>query len=132
VRDAQGKLRAAVADFREALDLARRWRLEVIPSDAVRGQFGVNLQNLYSGFIQAAGRLYLATSQPALLRESFEAAEENRAASLRALVTESGDWQRGLPSGVWAAFWRGCEPPKSLCYGANRRPPGPGAAVASA
>jgi CHAT domain-containing protein/tetratricopeptide (TPR) repeat protein len=97
VRDAQGKLRAAVADFREAMDLARRWRLEVIPADAVRVSLEVNLQNLYSGFIQAAGRLYLTTRQPALLRESFEAAEENRAASLRALVTASDDGQRGLP-----------------------------------
>jgi CHAT domain-containing protein len=97
VRVAQGNLRAAVTDFRRALDLARRWRLEVIPADAVRVSLEVNLQQLYAGFIQAAGRLYLATRQPELLRESFEAAEENRAASLRALVTESDEWQRALP-----------------------------------
>jgi len=97
VRMAQGNLAGAVADFRTAMDLARRWRLEVIPADAVRVSLEVGNQELYSGFIQAANRLYLATRQASLLRESFEAAEENRAASLRALATAGDDWRRGLP-----------------------------------
>jgi CHAT domain-containing protein/tetratricopeptide (TPR) repeat protein len=97
VRMAQGNLGGAVADFRTAMDLARRWRLEVIPADAVRVSLEVGLQELYAGFIQAASGLYLATRQASLLRESFEAAEENRAASLRALVTAGDDWRRGLP-----------------------------------
>ncbi|MGA2327322.1 MAG: CHAT domain-containing protein [Bryobacteraceae bacterium] len=97
VRMAQGNLEGAVADFRTAMDLARRWRLEVIPADAVRVSLEVGLQQLYAGFIQAANQLYLATRQASLLRESFEAAEENRAASLRALVTAGDDWRRGLP-----------------------------------
>ncbi len=97
LRMAEGNLRAAVADFRTGLDLARRWRLEVIPAAAVRVSMEVELQQLYSGFIAAANRLYSATRDPALVRESFEAAEENRAASLRALIADPGDWQRGLP-----------------------------------
>jgi len=98
LRMAEGNLRAAVADFRTALDLARRWRLEVIPTAAVRVSMEVELQQLYSGFIEAAVRLYAATRDAALVRESFEAAEENRAASLRALITDPGDWRRGLPA----------------------------------
>lgn len=97
VRVAQGDLVNAVEDFRTAVDLARRWRLEVVPADAVRVSMEVELQQLYSGFIHAANQLYLTTRQPSLLRETFEAAEENRAASLRALVTDREDWQRGLP-----------------------------------
>jgi tetratricopeptide (TPR) repeat protein len=97
VRLAQGDLTGALSDFRTALDLARRWRLEAIPADAVRVSLEVELQQLYSGFIQAANRLYLVNHNPALVSESFEAAEENRAASLRALITKRGDSHRGLP-----------------------------------
>ncbi len=97
VRHAAGDLRGAAADLRTGMDLARRWRAEVIPAAAVRVSMEVELQQLYSAFIEAATRLYAVTRNPALVRESFEAAEENRAASLRALIADPGDWQRALP-----------------------------------
>jgi len=97
VRMAQGNFEGALADFGAAVDLARRWRLEALPADAVRVGMEVGLEDLYSGYIEAAGRLYRRRPSAALLRGSFEAAEDNRAASLRALITDRGDSQRGLP-----------------------------------
>ncbi len=97
LRQAEGNLRAAAADFRTGLNLARSWRAEVIPAAAVRVSMEVELQQLYSAFIDAANNLYSQTHESALVRESFEAAEENRAASLRALMADAGDWQRLLP-----------------------------------
>lgn len=108
---AQGSLREAVDDFRAALDLARRWRLEIVPADSVRVSMEVELQQLYSAFIQAANRLYRETGRAALVRETFEAAEENRAASLRALITSRDDLEKRLPPryGEVLAQLRGAE-----------------------
>lgn len=97
VRMAQGRLREAVADFRVAMESARRWRLEVLPADSVRVSSEVGLQEIYSSFIQAGNRLYFQTGRGALAQETFEAAEENRAASLRALLAAPEDWREKLP-----------------------------------
>ncbi len=81
---AGGDLEQGVADFRAALVLARRWRLAALPSDALRVSLEIDLDGLYSDFIDAANTLYLANGRAALVREAFEAAEENRGCSLRA------------------------------------------------
>ena len=46
--------------------------------------------------------LYLETRDPALIRETFEAVEENRAGSLRAVFSR-GRWAD--PSGLPPAYW---------------------------
>ena len=97
VRMAQGRLAEALADFRVALDSARRWRLEVLPADSVRVSSEVGLQEIYTSFIEAGNRLYFQTGQGALVRDTFGAAEENRAASLRALLAGPEDWREKLP-----------------------------------
>jgi CHAT domain-containing protein/tetratricopeptide (TPR) repeat protein len=97
LRVAQGRLPDAVRDFRHALVLANQWRLEVLPTDSVRLSTGVGLAQLYSSFIRAAGELYDRTKRRALARETFEAAEELRAATLRTAGRGGADWRSRLP-----------------------------------
>jgi tetratricopeptide (TPR) repeat protein len=97
LRMEEGNEAAALEDFRSGLELARRWRVEVLPADAMRVGMEVEVNRLYSGFIRAAVGLYRKTGRRGLAREAFEAAEENRAASLRALVGGMDGWQSLLP-----------------------------------
>lgn len=92
----QGDLAKALPDLRSALELARR--LDVVPTDDDRVTFESGLAELYSLFIDAGNRLYLQNHDPALKAEIFEAAEENRAASLRALVPQPHGWRSRLPA----------------------------------
>ncbi|PYT26490.1 MAG: hypothetical protein DMG57_21470 [Acidobacteria bacterium] len=97
---AQGKVAEAFADFRQ-LDLARQWHLEVLPADATRISSEVRLQQIYASFIDTGNRLYFSAGRAELARETFRAAEENRASSLYQLLSEAGDWRRRLPAGYW-------------------------------
>jgi len=102
VRMAAGRAEAAFADFQKALELAREWRLEVLPTDFTRISSEVELQEIYSSFIESANQSYLASgSRPELAAESFRAAEENRAASLHALLREPNDRRATLPDEYW-------------------------------
>ena len=87
-KDARGKTAEALADYRAARDGARAWRLEVLPVDAVRISADVGLHEIYSAYAASAGRLHLQTGRSDLARESFLAAEENRAASLRESLSD--------------------------------------------
>jgi CHAT domain-containing protein/tetratricopeptide (TPR) repeat protein len=102
---ARGELRArehrlpeALCDFRTALELARAWRLELLPSDAMRTSAEVTLDELYSSFIRTAGELYFETGRVSLAREAFVAAEEIRAVSLRATLAQGAGWRDRLPA----------------------------------
>ena len=97
VRVAEGNAAAALEDFRSGIELARRLRVEVLPADAMRIGMEVEMQQLYAAFIRTAIGIYKATGRQKLAREAFEAAEENRAASLRALVSGADGWQSLLP-----------------------------------
>jgi len=96
-----GNLQEAFRDFGLALEGARAWRLEVVPADFARVGSEIRLSEIYSSYIDAGNRLYLATGQRELMRETFQAAEENRAASLRALQALPGDWRERLPGKYW-------------------------------
>ena len=95
LRVMQGDFTGAMVDLRSALELARR--LEIIPTDDNRVTFESELADLYSLFIDTGNRLYAANHDPRLKNEIFEAAEENRAASLRALVPQPDGWRAKLP-----------------------------------
>jgi CHAT domain-containing protein len=86
VRLAQGRLREALEDLRIAVRLARAWRWSAPPYDAARTGAEGMLDQVYSALVEAGNRLYLGTGDPALIRETFETAEENRAGSLRELL----------------------------------------------
>jgi CHAT domain-containing protein len=103
VRLQQGRTAEAVDDLRTALRLARAWRWSAPPDDASRiGNEGW-LDQVYSTFIEAGNRLCLETGDRALIRETFEAAEENRASSLRALFKERQAQIAELPPSYWDA-----------------------------
>lgn len=99
VREAQGRHDEALADFRTALDLGRRFRLDILPADSTRVLADIRLDDIYSSFVESAASGALRYARPSLENEAFQAAEENRAASLRALLAE--DWRARLPSAYW-------------------------------
>jgi CHAT domain-containing protein len=101
VRLAQGRLREALEDLRIAARLARAWRWSAPPYDAARTGAEGMLEQVYSALVEAGNRLYLETGDPALIRETFEAAEENRASSLRELL-----FGRRVTSVDVAASWK--------------------------
>jgi len=97
VRLAQGRLREALEDLRIALRLGRAWRWSAPADDAIRVGTEGMLDQVHAAFIEAGNRLYLETRDPALLRETFAADEENRSASLRALLAEPKSAGQDLP-----------------------------------
>jgi len=101
LRLAQGEIWRAHEDFRLALDLARNYRLAVPASDATRVSLEGLLQDVYGSFAETGSRLYFETGAPALARETFEAVEENRAASLGARLDEQKLLRRNLPPIYW-------------------------------
>ena len=100
LNQAKAQLQEAFTDFGNALDCVRRWRAEVLPADTFRISSEVELQQVYSSYIEAGSRLYEQTRQKQFAEETFAAAEESRAASLRALWVGS-DLTRKLPDAYW-------------------------------
>jgi CHAT domain-containing protein len=98
---AEGKIRRAHADFRLALELVRNYRVAVPASDAIRIGLEGLLQDVYASFAETGSRLYSETGRPDLARETFEAVEENRAASLKARLDERKQLWRNLPAVYW-------------------------------
>ncbi len=98
-----GDLAGAFQDLLKSRQLARDWRVSVIANDANRTSSEAELANeLYDKLILAGNRLYLANRDEPLIRETFEAAEENRSASLRALLPRKNDWRTKLPARYYA------------------------------
>jgi CHAT domain-containing protein len=107
VRLAQGRLREALEDLRIAVRLARAWRWSAPPGEAARVGVEGWLEQVHSALVETGNRLYLETRDPALIRETFEAAEENRANSLRALVSGRGATATAdLPAPYWETLVR--------------------------
>jgi len=106
VRLAQGRLREALDDLRIAVRLARADRWSAPSADAARiGAEGM-LDQVHADLIEAGNRLYFETRDPALIRETFEAAEENRANSLRQLVSGRRGQTESLPPAYLEAIAR--------------------------
>jgi len=106
VRLAQGRLRESLDDLRIAVRLARVWRAGAPAGDVTRiGTEGI-LNRVHSALIEAGNRLYFETRDPALVRETFEVAEENRADSLRQLVNGRRAPAASLPPAYWEVIAR--------------------------
>jgi tetratricopeptide (TPR) repeat protein len=103
VKLALRRWRGAFADFGAALKCARRWRAEVLPADEFRISTEVELHQVYSSFIQLGSRLYAQTGQKHFAEDAFAAAEESRAASLRALWV-GPDLTKKLPNEYWESL----------------------------
>jgi CHAT domain-containing protein len=82
-RAALNDLTGALADFEIALDLGRRWRIDIVPTDSSRTGADVSLQQFYSDYIETGMKLYHSNPSLALAFKMFQAAEENRAVSFR-------------------------------------------------
>jgi CHAT domain-containing protein len=103
---AQNRLRSALADLRIAVRLARTWRRAAPLDDATRVSAENSIQAVHSALIEAGNKLYFKTGDRSLARESFEVAEANRAASLRALLNEPANRRRKLPQEYWDTLRR--------------------------
>ena len=97
-RLAQSQLRAAVADFRAALDATRRWRVDIVPGDSVRIGSEVSLHELYAGFLRACSRLLAEDHDPKLVHEMFQVAEESHSWSLRQGLRDKFGADAGVPA----------------------------------
>ena len=95
----KGEYPKALADLRVALQLANE--MDVVPSDENRVFLEGDLEPIHAALVDAGTRLYLKTGDTRLVAETFEAAESNRAASLRALLPRLDDWRNRLSSRYW-------------------------------
>jgi CHAT domain-containing protein len=106
VRMAQGRLSEALDDLRIAHRLARGWRWSAPGGDAARVGAENWLDKVHDALIEAGNRRYLETHDPALIEETFEAAEENRSSSLRALLSQRATRPPTFPPAYWEAVAR--------------------------
>lgn len=104
-RLAQHRVAEALDDLRIATRLAYAWRRSMLPDETSKLTADW-LEPVYSARIEAGNELFRETGEPALIRESFEAAEENRASSLRARMEASGKIRETLPPSYWEAVLR--------------------------
>jgi CHAT domain-containing protein/tetratricopeptide (TPR) repeat protein len=100
-------LTGALADFRTARRIASQMRADIVPADQDRVTLEGRLSRVAAGLVDAGNRLaveaamlnrYRATT---LLRETFDAAEQDRLWSLRALIPAANDWRTRLPNTYW-------------------------------
>jgi len=99
---AQGRLEDALSDLRTAVALARAWRWSAPPDETSRVGAEGWLELVHSAMVEAGNRLYLKNGNTDLIRESFEAAEENRALSLRVAPNRG---RSPDPSTLPPAYW---------------------------
>jgi len=98
-----GDQAAAWASLGKAVQLARDWRAEQVANDANRTSVETALADLYAIYIEV-GNKYADSRKISLAKETFDAAEENRATSLRALAERETGWHNKLPSHYWEAL----------------------------
>lgn len=120
-------LRGALEDFREARRIATQMRADIVPADQDRIALEGGLSRIAAGLVESGNRLVQQTSDSALLRETFDEAEQDRVWSLRALVPASNDWRSRLPKTYWDLLARYQNVERSLVASTA-----PGSAPASA
>jgi CHAT domain-containing protein/tetratricopeptide (TPR) repeat protein len=94
-------LSGALADFREARRQLSALREEMVPSDQDRVSLENGLGDVLDGLVEAGNRLAESSHSEGLAEETFDAAEQDRVWSLRALVPGDGDWRSRLPAAYW-------------------------------
>lgn len=102
IRLARGQKDAALSDFRAAVDLASRWRLEVPPSISALTAANIQLEKrVFDSFIEAAAERAVRRRDRRLLEQSLAAVEMNRAVSQRESLRLAGSWRAKLPPEYW-------------------------------
>lgn len=97
---ALSRLPDAYSDFAASIRNLKDWRADILPADAFRVGTEVEMHEIYSAFIEVAGRLYRQTGQMRYAEDSFAAAEDGRTASLRMLWATSD-----LPKQLSQEYW---------------------------
>ena len=102
-----GNFNAALGPLREALALARAWRMEVLPSDSTFLGFESYLNHELQGkFLDSLVQPSFSLHQKNLAEESFWVAEEARFASIRAAQFPDTEFHSRLPNEYWAQLSR--------------------------
>ncbi len=102
-----GNFAAALGPLREALALARAWRMEVLPSDSTFLSFESYLNHeLQDKFLESLVQPSFPLLQKQLAEESFWVAEEARFASMRAAQFPATEFLSRLPSEYWSQLSR--------------------------
>ncbi len=97
-----GDYSRALADFRAARGAALEMRADMVPADQDRVAFeSSDLSSVIEGLVESGNLLAKATGDQAVLHETFDAAEQDRMWSLRALVPAANDWRSRLPEHYW-------------------------------
>ena len=91
-------LHGSLADFRQARRIASQLRTDIVPADQDRITLEGGLTRVSAGLVAAGNRLAQQTSDATLLRETFDAAEQDRLWSLRSLIPAPNDWRTRLPN----------------------------------
>lgn len=91
----------ALVEVRRAAENTRHMRLFFPLGDTIQMGLERNVQSIFSLHADIAANLALQGQAPDLVRESFEAAQENRAWSLRARAASGSEWRRSLPPAYW-------------------------------
>ena len=101
-----GNLRPAFEDYQEARRLAHRMRADIVPADQDRVALESAGNRFFEGLVEAGNQLAKSTNDKAVLAETFDAAEQDRLWSLRALVPDVNDWRSHLPPNYWGLLGR--------------------------
>jgi CHAT domain-containing protein/tetratricopeptide (TPR) repeat protein len=101
-------LPGALSDFRQARRAALEMRADMMPADQDRValESEARLGAVIEGLVEAGNRLARTTGDRAALRETFDAAEQDRMWSLRELVPTPNDWRSRLPNHYWELLSR--------------------------
>ena len=102
IRNLQGNIDPALTDFRAAIYETQASREHFPPAaSSFEGANAGLEENIFDAFVEAAGAKAIAAGDAQLARESFLAAEVNRAASLRQSIGMTDVWRRKLPAEYW-------------------------------
>ncbi|HZL55620.1 MAG TPA: CHAT domain-containing protein [Bryobacteraceae bacterium] len=101
-----GDTQGALSDFREARRIAVAMRADMVPADQDRVTLESGLSDVVEGLIDAGNRSALQGGDSGVLGETFDAAEQDRLWSLRALVPAPDDWRARLPEHYWELLAR--------------------------
>jgi tetratricopeptide (TPR) repeat protein len=96
-----GDVAGALSDFREARRAALEMRADMVPADQDRVYLESGLSSVIEGLVDAGNELARQTGDGRILKETFDAAEQDRMWSLRAMVPSPNDWRTRLPDHYW-------------------------------
>jgi CHAT domain-containing protein len=105
IRARQGDKLGALEDFRAAIYEAQSSRQHFLPAaSSFKGANSGLEESIFDSFVEAAANQALETGSPVWARESFLAAEVNRAASLRQDLEINEVWRKKLSGEYWEAL----------------------------